>query len=472
MKPSGMDSRSSVLFGLLLVVFAFTAIGFEQLTAASSDLPDNAATASAGAPADGTRRVLLRIKTSLNGKPVDLVSDFLFGLAHVDAREIMRPISVGAVAGHSDQPAWIFLDLLPGTYHLWVIPPRTDLKRFRFQFQVPQNAPVAYVGSIEISCWSKSALFGYALEFCGDRSAIKDEPALAQAVARDLSLHHALTTSLMQPFGIPLSRDQLVAFLPLSLEVKDSSALVSPDWSKRVPMQRSAKIGEAGALMLMSPACVVYGGFVGIGTCFLVGLVGAGIAASEAYDEAQDDEAAQSKWKGCAQAIDRKLASLRLSAMLHETINTQLEKAPAIDDSPAEQGADPQFSARTVQTKGMLEVNILQAVMRECAGRGSLCLEIMVRLRLWSAAAGRYVFDTVFVQPKSTAAPRWSEQTPIVWQEMPFYNYDVPSNAGGHAVRTLDAYCGEDGARLLEQDIAAAIEGSAKRVLQQLSLKM
>src|ERR1043165_8068684 len=101
--------------------------------------------------------VLLRLKSSLNGRPADLWSNFLYGMAHVETGEVMRPVTPISVSEQDTNGKWIYFALFSGTYHFWLIPPRTDLKRYRFQFVVPSGQPVLYIGSIEFNCWSKSA---------------------------------------------------------------------------------------------------------------------------------------------------------------------------------------------------------------------------------------------------------------------------------------------------------------------------
>jgi hypothetical protein len=105
--------------------------------------------------------------------------------------------------------------------------------------------------------------------------------------------------------------------------------------------------------------------------------------------------------------------------------------------------------------KSLLQVEVQRIQIRECQERGSFCVEVAIRARLWTIPGYSQYQDKVLVY----TGTRPSERLPSKIQ--------VPAPS---PCSKMEAYCGPQGRQIFREEIAAAIPNLVERLLTEVGL--
>jgi hypothetical protein len=118
------------------------------------------------------------------------------------------------------------------------------------------------------------------------------------------------------------------------------------------------------------------------------------------------------------------------------------------------QADDPFAQAKQQGLKSIFQTEILKIELSECVNRGSFCVAVTLRTRLWETASKTLLYD--LVSQYSNAALRRKKTL--------FYETEVTEVKGeGTECRKMEAYGGAEGRKLLTEEISKAIQASMQR---------
>jgi hypothetical protein len=109
--------------------------------------------------------------------------------------------------------------------------------------------------------------------------------------------------------------------------------------------------------------------------------------------------------------------------------------------------------------KTLLQAEIQRVQLRECQERGSFCIELALRARLWEAKKHTLLQEKVLLYSNLHPYRTYSETRP----------YEVATWASSPC-RQMEVYCGPEGNQVLRQEIAAGIDSLGERLCFELGL--
>ena len=166
-------------------------------------------------------------------------------------------------------------------------------------------------------------------------------------------------------------------------------------------------------------------------------------------------KSAEKKWQPCIQELAQEIKENDPTAALQRKLDEEAEEIPCFQDRcPAAGGRSIQVSGQR-GLKSLLQVEVQRIQIRECQERGSFCVEVAIRARLWKIPDKSLYLDKALVY----TGTRPYERIPSEIQ--------VPAPS---PCRKMEAYCGPQGRQIFRGEIAAAIPILVERLLIEVGL--
>lgn len=412
----------------------------------------------------GKSIVLIGLNVTLDDKAVDSVAQiFEFGLANFSLSQPMTPVSPSPLISEEKEKGWIYLALEPGIYNFWIIPPKTALKNYRFQLDVPGDSSLIYAGSVNIRCWS-GGYFGR-LNGCTSEPTLGREPEAAKAISRvSFSKYGDPSVRMMQPYGELTSLKTLTPLFPMALVTTAGENLTSPDWTSRPGVAWTPEVNLPNVTLptrdlgsLPPP--------IGAGLALAYFTVLGVFSAGNAIADAGETRSLMEKREPCQKELAQELLDFDLAGDLRVKLRDEVQNHGAVElvklNAPDDLSRIGQEGFKTI-----LHADIQHVGLRECR-RGTFCVHVALRARILEANGGKLLYEKSLIYSTS---PIEYESSPFRWTSLPFHAYDRPTESLS-ACRLIDAYCGEGGRKLFREELMSAIEFITKSIFRDLGLK-
>jgi len=403
--------------------------------------------------------VLLRLRRVVDGKPREDITlrekneragyGFVVDIGRLDPGQspdlaVKRPdAALISPSAEARRQGWIYYVLPPGTYYLTVY----DMEKKGtlapgFLLSVSGEKQLVYAGTLDIAC---KKLFFQGPGQCSGVS-LTDEGDAAKVLAQaHFARYGPISISLMSKYDKAAAVSQRPAIFPMgyvtSAGTKD---LVSPEWVKR-SLGRAAppEAAELAAGLLQVPG----GGlFAAAYVAYLpVGLIVGAIAG----------KSAEKKWQPCIQELAQEIKENDPTAALQRKLNEELKKFHASKTVALPPEGDPFQVASRQGLKSLLQVEVQRIQIRECQERGSFCVEVGIRARLWNIPDKSLYLDKALVYTGTRPYERLPSEIQV----------PVPSPC-----RKMEGYCGPQGRQIFREEIAAAIPNLVERLLSEVGL--
>lgn len=218
--------------------------------------------------------------------------------------------------------------------------------------------------------------------------------------------------------------------------------LMSPHWKKRA-ISRATGI-EKGEDVANGLAALSYGREAGAGILLLyltylpLGISGGTIAG----------EIAEHKWQPTIQELQQELQENDPASMLGSAVENILSKYGLPRPIDLNKDNDPFAQANQQGLKSIFQTEILKVELSECKERGSFCVEVTLRTRLWNTASQMLVYDRVF---------RCANERVRI--KPAFYESRIGECS---TCRKMENYRGDEGKQLFKAELSKAIQASIK----------
>ena len=467
--------------------------------------------------------VLLRYSANIDSIPITTLdklefSGFPIQIARIDDYQPLTPFYHRFSPSPIDkQNGWLYLLLEPGTYYLAFRPPGSDqnppasvrdtytgrwgmivdgkfIPTRVFWFHVPRVRSVVYIGSLSIACTTGRGLFGNLTDKCSD-VVVMDETESAKAISQaSFNQYDPMSTNLLQAYasliapsvpsnyglrwnpGImghdlyPPSVEALqqeairgdsqviIVPFPIGLLTAWKGELISPRWMKRA-LGRATGIGD----WMDSDA------FRGMGGGYPPGAIGAAYLLfylpPAAVVGAILGQRAEEKWRPCIEELAKEAGNHQHGRNLNLAIENILRRGnePGPVTIGVENVADIIAKASQQGLRSVFHAETPRIQLKECSNRGSFCVEIAFRGRLWYTENLRLAYDKVFLYSNPSARV-------LAIQDSTERPYEL-SLSGSSPCRTMETYCGTEGRRVLREEITRGIDFFVKMLSQELGLK-
>ncbi len=410
--------------------------------------------------------VLLRINATVDDKPVDPLSSDLFELEVFNTRSRARfllDILPASSKPEEWKNGWIYFAVRPGTYYLRVMPENTNKPIPGFWLKVV-DMPLIYAGSLKVTCRSQSGKFGCSIEI-----KVANEAQLALAIAEgSLSKSSPLTTVLMQSYPLEILRDlvplAVVTASPKSFEspvfLNEYNYLLKPGEGKSSvdPTLQKKWIAEGLDCLRVSFWCFSAFALAGIIHGVVVTAVTADQRAAEreslnrmreetnrkTEETIRKKEETISKWESCRQGLAQELVEFNPMDKFRLRVAHEMRKYGTIEMLELKAGDDPLIVAQGKGLRGLLQTEIREVGIQECKTGETFSVGVVTRTSLWDVAGKKVLYDTVL-------------------------NY--PANSESAQCRTIEAYCGESGRRVLREELSRTIDLAVKSAVQDVGLE-
>jgi hypothetical protein len=424
--------------------------------------------------------VLYRLTGALDGKEVHLllenfVADYFnkisltFGLANLDTAERIKSFSPVersdlhlSPSPEAARSGWGAFMLEPGTYYLRITSEGADRQEMfepvpEFRFVVPPNTPLLYIGSLHLACTTKetaSWFGGRDFRACSSRATAANEAEAARVVAeasfRDFGSPLAM---MMQPYRspLPLPPGTISEVAPVGLLVPGSKTdLGSPEWMKRA-LALGLVPSRAFAVIPFGLAAGILWAPIGAGLGYLGG------------------KWSESSWEPCRQVLQESIGKFDPMAALATKLKGALDRAGVQTlEIGAESGAGKEALASDV--KSIFTAQILRIGLRHCgAWSSTLCLDVITRAQLFEAGTKRCRYDNTLVYSIAESAKLELQPYQVLVRVPEPVTESSDRQSPG---RELEAYCGEGGGEILQEDLSKALDATVNRVAQDLGLRV
>ena len=344
---------------------------------------------------------------------------------------------------------WIYYVLPPGTYYLTVYDmEKKDALAPGFLLSVSGEKQLVYAGTLDIACKRGS----WASNLPGPCSGVSltDEGDAAKVLAQaHFAQYGPIATSLMSKYDQAVAVTQRPTIFPMGYVTgAGTKDLVSPEWVKRSIGRAAAPQTAVLAAGLMGVPVLNYAGaFIAAAyVAYLpVGLVVGAIAG----------KSAEKKWQPCLQELAQEIKENNPTPALQRKLNEELKKFPAFKTVALPPEGDPFQVASRQGLKSLLQVEVHRIQIRECSERGSFCVEVGIRARLWKIPDRSLYLDKALVYTGTS-----------LYERMPS-EIQVP---GSSPCRKMEAYCGPQGRQIFREEIAAAIPNLVERLFIEVGL--
>ena len=404
--------------------------------------------------------VLLRLRKVVDGKPSEDIKlrekneragyGFVVDIGRLDPGQspdlaVKRPdTALISPSAEARRQGWIYYVLPPGTYYLTVY----DMEKKGtlapgFLLSVSGEKQLVYAGTLDIAC---KKLFLRGPGQCSGVS-LTDEGDAAKVLAQaHFAQYGPISTSLMSKYDEAVAASQRPAIFPMgyvtSAGTKD---LVSPEWVKRSIGRAAAP--EAGKLAAGLMGCLRAGSC--LQTAYVaylpVGLIVGAIAG----------KSAEKKWQPCIQELAQEIKENDPTAALQRKLDEELKKFHASKTVALPPEGDPFQVSGQRGLKSLLQVEVQRIQIRECQERGSFCVEVAIRARLWKIPDKSLYLDKALVYTGTRPYERLPSEIQV----------PVPSPC-----RKMEGYCGPQGRQIFREEIAAAIPNLVERLLIEVGL--
>jgi hypothetical protein len=410
--------------------------------------------------------VLLRLRTVVDGKPGEYLKlweknekagfGFAVEIGRLDAgqspdlavkRSDTAIISPSALA---KRQGWIYYVLPPGSYYLTVydkeqrasLPPG-------FLLSVSGENRVVYAGTLDIACKRGSRTTSHTPSHCSGVSLTDEGDAAKELAQAHFTQYGPISTSLMSKYDQAVVVPSRPAIFPMGYVTgAGTKDLVYPEWVKRSLGRATAPgTAELSAGLMGLPVLNYAGALIGAAyVAYLpVGLIAGAIAG----------KSAEKKWQPCIQELAQEIKENDLTAALQRKLGAELKKFPDSKtvalptEGEAFKGSGPR------ELKSLLQVEVQRIQIRECSERGSFCVEVAIRARLWTIPGYSQYLDKVLVYTGTSLYERLPSEI------------QVP---GSSPCRKMEAYCGPQGKQIFREEIAAAIPNLVERLVIEVGL--
>ncbi len=433
--------------------------------------------------------VLLQLKLRIDGKPVSASSSgdsnnyFRTYLAKLDGLEAPKQIRAASPSERAAGEGWHYLLLPPGVYYLLVLPPGVEqnppavayhapsarfgrLTKYEFQpgrggfwapelmafvlpgaapgdfralqgfwFQVPDDKPVVYLGSLSTECRNGRGLGGL-IDSCEDLEFASDPESANRAVASFLPglAQHALP---LVPYGEARGGTRL----------RELGAI---DVVARAPAEISAAF--TGAELASWGVIPGAGRAISVFNLLAIGVESASRISAETRAHERAEEA-----RPCIDRLANTVGAIDYPAQFVSALGRAAgERGVTLDIGSRPQGAGA-GQARSAPYSMTLSVPVLR--LREVGQSQQLALEIALELRLEATDSGIVSYYGIL-----SYAPGLPIQNPLAPRSTLYERFVMP-----HAEpRPYSEWCGAEGAALLAQEISTALTRIAVQLARDL----
>jgi hypothetical protein len=403
--------------------------------------------------------VLLRLREVVDGKPGADIKlrekderagyGFVVDIGRLDPGQspdlaAKRPdTALISPSAEARRQGWIYYVLPPGTYSLTVYDmEKKDTLAPGYLLSVSGEKQLVYAGTLDIAC---KKLFLRGPGQCSGVS-LTDEGDAAKVLAQaHFAQYGPISTSLMSKYDGAVAASQRQDIFPMGyVTTAGTKDLVSPDWVKR-GLARAHWMPDETLKGLVG-ATQVGAGLVTAYMIYLpVGLVVGAIAGKSAAKQ----------WQPCLQELARKIKENDPTAALQRKLHEELKKFHDSKTVAVPPEGDPFRGPGQRGLKSLLQVEVQRIQIRECQERGSFCVEVAIRARLWKIPDKSLYLDKALVY----TGTRPYERIPSEIQ--------VP---GSSPCRKMEDYCGPQGKQIFREEIAAAIPNLVERLLIEVGL--
>ncbi len=181
------------------------------------------------------------------------------------------------------------------------------------------------------------------------------------------------------------------------------------------------------------------------------------------------------------------LKKLNLAAQIRSRLRKKLTAQDGLKLVDPTNGISPDGSVKKGNFKALLKADIQRVQIRECEERGTFCLEVVIRARLFDSGAKEPVYDTIFHYSNS-AEPPMSKFLKPSWSSGKSFYRVVPAtgffdNPGMEfyppslivspqsPCRALKAWCGEGGRKLFRDELSKALDTFVDHILPKAEAK-
>ena len=407
--------------------------------------------------------VLLRLREVVDGKPSEDIKlrekneragyGFVVDIGRLDPGQspdlaVKRPdAALISPSAEARRQGWIYYVLPPGTYYLTVY----DMEKKGtlapgFLLSVSGEKQLVYAGTLDIAC-KKSFLRGPGQ--CSGVS-LTDEGDAAKVLAQaHFAQYGPISTSLMSKYDKAVAVSQRPTIFPMGyITSAGTKDLGSPEWVKRSIGRAAGTTGTAElAAGLMGVPGLNYAGAL-IAAAYVaylpVGLIAGAIAG----------KSAEKKWQPCLQELAQEIKENDPTAALQRKLNEELKKFHDSKTVALPPEGDPFQGSGQRGLKSLLQVEVQRIQIRECSERGSFCVEVAIRARLWKIPGYSLYLDKVLVYTGTSLYERIPSEI------------QVP---GSSPCRKMEGYCGPQGKQIFREEIAAAIPNLVDQLLSEVT---
>lgn len=387
--------------------------------------------------------LLLRLVAEIDGTSRaasgrDGTERYLLALASIDAGIAPNHLwSRVTATEETAQDGWIYFFVKPGTYYISVVDPHPQLET-RFQhlpsstywFHVPSGGKVLNLGSLKTSCTTKSGFFGRSLDACSPSYAIEDKMAGERFAAVTLSENWPVLHSGLKKARTPAESLKIADISPMAVAEAGSAGLERVPWlSRGINLATGGGAAFGAALQAREAGMALYLMYLPFG------LLGGTISGA----------ANEERWEPCMKGLEQTIIDFDLPGSLDGAVLRSFSGKKTSEFTVySSNGATAEH--RESEPKTILLFDMHKLRLAECSERGTFCVDLSVRARLWDAASARVLYDTVLYYGADA-----------IRLGRPFYETSVSSSA----CRPMNAYCDKGGQKLFMEELARAVNAIA-----------
>ena len=232
------------------------------------------------------------------------------------------------------------------------------------------------------------------------------------------------------------------AIFPLAYATTSTRDLAPPNWVKE-SVKRTTGIGSwmdedtlaglMGATQIGAAVAFAYVAYLPVGAA--VGTIAGKNAAR--------------KWRPYLQELSREIGEVDPATTLQRKLEEGWNKFHGSQTVALSPGSDPCQTPVQLNVKSFLQAEIQRIQIQPCLERGSFCLRVSLRARLWKVPEKSLLMDKVLVSTFAASSQLKPSEVMVL---------------GTAPCRRMEDYCGTPGKKIFREDLAIAIENLAKRL--------
>jgi hypothetical protein len=397
----------------------------------------------------GKSVVLLRLSAKIDSQRIEGSERFKSRIVSIDTGQSPKNIFLyDSPSAEAKKDGWVYFMLDPGTYYLSVSPKLDTMPDYFspnfFWFHVPKGNQVIYIGTLTTACETTSVGYWFArpIGFCS-KVRVMDQTESAKVIAQaSFSQFAPMSSAILKPLGTPMTTRTIDELTPMGFMTTNTKSLISPDWKARAfeSANRSAiRVftgdwwGDGSGSPYGFVLYLIYG--------LPLTITGGAIAG----------EIVEHKWQPTIQGLQQELQENNLAGMLGSTFENTLSKYGASRPINLNQADNPFAQAKQLGLKSIFQTEILKIELSECVKRGSFCVAITLRTRLWETTSQTLVYDSVL---------RYSDDLLESPESKTFFYVALD---GECECRKMEDYGGAEGRKLFKKELSKAIQFSMQR---------